>query len=68
MIELIFIACLVSAPDRCEEKGLQFVDLPSPMACMMLAQPQLAQWAESHPRWRVAKWRCRYVGSEGQPT
>ena len=66
MIELVFIACLISSPDRCEERGLQFINVPSPMACMMSAQPQLARWAERNPKWEVARWRCRFVGSEGQ--
>lgn len=59
MFELIFIACLVGQPERCEEKALQYADIPSPMACMMNAQPQLAEWIEQHPRWRIAKWSCR---------
>jgi hypothetical protein len=60
MIELIFVACLVSAPEQCENKALQFTDI-TPMACMMGAQPQLAQWANQHPKWRVASWKCKTV-------
>ena len=60
MIELVFVACLVTVPDRCEEKALQFLDV-TPMACMMGAQPQLAQWVEQHPKWRIARWSCRTV-------
>lgn len=63
MFELIFIACLIGKPDRCEEKALQFVEVPSAMACLTTAQPQLAQWAENHPRWRIAKWSCRQFGA-----
>ena len=60
MIELVFVACLLSAPERCEEKALLFADV-TPMACMMGAQPQLAQWAETHPKWSIARWSCRLV-------
>lgn len=67
MIELVFVACLLNDPGRCEEKGLQFVEVPSPMACMMGAQPQLAMWAEQHPRWRVASWKCRWVTTAERP-
>ncbi|MBK0399874.1 hypothetical protein H0I76_11790 [Limibaculum sp. M0105] len=63
MIELVFVACLLSAPDRCEEKALQFVDV-SHMACLMGAQPQLAEWTESHPKWRIARWSCRIPGAK----
>lgn len=64
MIELVFIACLLSAPDRCEERSLQYVNVSSPMACMMGAQPELARWLESHPRWRVTRWSCRVPSFE----
>lgn len=62
MMELVFVACLLSAPDRCEERSLQYVDVPSVMTCVMGAQPQLAEWAEAHPNWRVARWKCRTPG------
>lgn len=62
MMELLFIACLVGQPDSCEEKSLQFVDIPSHMACMMGAQPQLARWVQDHPEWRIAQWTCRIPG------
>ena len=65
MIELAFVACLLSAPDRCEEKALQFIDL-SAHACVIGAQPQLAQWTSSHPKWSVARWTCRPAGAGGQ--
>lgn len=61
MFELVFIACLISTPDRCEEKALQYVNVPSTQACLHGAQPQLAKWTMEHPRWRVAKWHCRPV-------
>jgi hypothetical protein len=28
------------------------------MACMMQAQPQLAQWVEAHPAHQIARWSC----------
>lgn len=62
MYELVFVACLVAAPDVCREKALQYADIPNPMACMMGAQPRLAEWAQHHPRWRVTEWRCHEFG------
>lgn len=58
MIELVFLACLSAAPAQCEEKSLLYTDI-SPMTCMMGAQPALAQWLESHPRYQVARWKCQ---------
>lgn len=58
MIELAFIACLAAEPAACEKKSLVFTEM-SPMACMMGAQPTLADWVASHPKWRIARWSCR---------
>ena len=60
MIELLFVACLSTAPDQCEERSMIFTDAP-PMACMMGAQPELAKWTETHPAFRVTGWKCRMV-------
>jgi len=67
MIELFFIACLAQSPDVCEERRLTFAEPLTPMACMMGAQPQLAQWAERHPKWRIDRWACRKAGFAGTP-
>ncbi len=60
MIELLFVACLSTAPDRCQERSLLFTDI-SPMTCMMGAQPELAKWTETHPAFRVTGWKCQMV-------
>lgn len=57
MIELVFVVCLQSEPQICEERAMMFVDV-TPMACMMGAQPQLAKWANEHPKWKVSGWKC----------
>lgn len=58
MVDLIFLACLLTAPEACEEKSMQFIDV-TPMTCMMGAQPVLARWAVEHPQWQVTSWKCR---------
>lgn len=63
MIELVFLACLSSQPEICEEKALQFTDL-SLMTCLMGAQPQLALWQGDHPGWTVQRWTCRVTGPD----
>jgi hypothetical protein len=61
MMELLFAACISGSPTDCEEKSLIYTDITT-MSCMMQAQPQLAQWVETHPEWRIASWKCRLPG------
>lgn len=65
MIELLFTACLATAPDVCEQKSLTFVDV-TPMACMMGAQPELAKWQVEHPKFSVQGWKCRMINLDSQ--
>lgn len=60
MIELLFIACLSTAPDQCRERSLVFTDI-SPMQCLMGAQPELAKWTAGHPNQEIKSWRCKTV-------
>lgn len=60
MIELIFVACLTTAPDNCENRSFLYTGI-SPMVCMMGAQPELARWAATHPNFRIASWKCKIV-------
>lgn len=58
MVELIFVACLASAPTDCSERRLLFSDI-SPMTCLIGAQPELAKWVYQHPAYTVASWKCQ---------
>lgn len=58
MMTLVFLVCLASRPDVCEERRIPIYETVSPMACLMGAQPTLAAWRETHPGWRVGRWRC----------
>ena len=58
MIVLAFVACLNTSPDQCREVNLVFAEEITPMACVMQAQPILAEWATTHPKWRVGRWKC----------
>ncbi len=58
MIHLVFVACLISSPELCDERTLSYVEPMSPMACAMQAQPELAKWNNSHPNYVIRKWRC----------
>lgn len=65
MIELIFVACLSSAPADCQERSLLYTDV-TPMACMMGAQPELAKWVNQHPNMRISSWKCQMVQTAEQ--
>lgn len=28
----------------------------------MFGQVELAKWSESHPKWRIEKWKCQKAG------
>lgn len=60
MIELAFVACLVTSPQECNDYSILFTEIGT-MACMMGAQPELASWTEAHPNMTVARWTCRVV-------
>ena len=64
MIDLIFLVCALRLPAACVEKHLLFETSGSLNACMMQAQPYLAQWAGDHPGYRVANWRCAWPDQE----
>ncbi|SEL71417.1 hypothetical protein SAMN05444413_11453 [Roseivivax marinus] len=67
MIELLFVACLSTAPEQCQERSLLYTDV-TPMTCMMGAQPELAKWALTHPGYRISEWRCQWANVAEQKT
>lgn len=58
MIHLVLVACLYNAPDSCVERTLSYLDVPSPTACVMRAQPELVNWEKSNPTYFVKRWHC----------
>ncbi|WP_417729322.1 hypothetical protein [Roseovarius sp.] len=61
MIELLFVACLAREPEICEERAFQYTDRTA-RGCMARAIPELSKWAQTHPRWRIARWSCQPLG------
>jgi hypothetical protein len=56
---LIFFVCLLSSPDNCHEERLNFsFESDNGFGCMMGAPPKLAEWTNTHPQWRIARWKC----------
>jgi hypothetical protein len=56
MIELVLFVCLQAAPAECRQESMPF-DGPL-MACAMNGQVVAVEWLQSHPKWRLTKWRC----------
>ncbi|WP_454914752.1 hypothetical protein [Xanthobacter sediminis] len=56
---IVLYACLISAPATCREEHINFsMEVSAPMACMSTSQATIAQWTETHPQWRVGRWKC----------
>lgn len=56
---LYFLTCMVTNPAHCVLRVHHFAEeIQTPQQCLMLAQPQMAAWQNSHDRWRVERFRC----------
>ena len=60
MIELIFAACLSTAPETCMDRSIWFID-KSQTECRDLARTQLDKWGHVNPGWTVGAWTCALV-------
>lgn len=59
MIELFFVTCLISEPQRCTEHSLLFEQRNGIQTCMLSSQNELARWVAAHPDDQVVEWKCR---------
>lgn len=59
-MELILSVCLLASPATCKEEALPLAGEQPRLAsqCLVSAPAVIAEWADTHPRWRVMKWRC----------
>ena len=62
MIELFFVTCLISDPQRCTEHSLLFEHRNGLQTCMLSGQHELARWVAAHPDDWVKSWVCRRAG------
>ena len=67
MIELLFVVCMSAAPENCEQRSMVYNGM-SPMTCLRAAQPELATWVDTHPKWRIVSWKCRPINGSAQDT
>lgn len=59
MFGLYFLTCLADNPGHCVMRKHLFDEAVStPMHCLVVAQPQMAEWQRTHERWRVERFRC----------
>jgi hypothetical protein len=61
MLSLLFTTCLLADTSHCAKRSLPIYDDITPMQCMMVAQPEMAEWMSLHPSWYVKEWRCEYI-------
>ena len=59
MLRLIFTICMIDAPATCEQREMLVYEAMPVAACVMRAMPELASWRETHPNWRITRWRCQ---------
>ena len=58
MVELVLLACLLKAPERCETFHLPVARETSLPQCVWQSQLRAAQWSADHPDWVVRKFGC----------
>jgi hypothetical protein len=61
---ILMSVCLLANPANCREERLSFsYENASFMACLVGSQQAIAEWQQSHPAWRVGRWRCVVRGA-----
>lgn len=56
---LYFVTCLAGNSGHCVTRLHTFSeDVWTPQQCLAVAQPQMAEWSNAHPRWQVKSFRC----------
>jgi hypothetical protein len=68
LVDLIVLVCALGSPNACHEQHLLVQSAGSLRACVMQAQPYLAQWIGAHPGYRIVRYRCEWPDQEGKPT
>lgn len=60
MIALAFISCMGATSDSCAQHNVLLLPDTGLMGCVAMAPMQLAQWAQTHPGQRIARWSCHW--------
>jgi len=57
-IDIIFIACLITSPTRCETVRMEQATYGTPYQCAMKAQQQIALYMAGHGGWYIKSFGC----------
>ncbi len=68
LVDLIVFVCSIANPSVCKEQHLLFESGGSLRACMMQAEPYLAQWVGEHPDMKVVRFHCAWPENEDKGT
>ena len=64
-MELIVVACLLSAPEECRTHHLRLtLRGGDPALCVRSSPARIARWQSLHRKWRVKSWSCALVGED----
>lgn len=58
MISLVLVFCMIRDPSNCIEQRPRFTKPLTDWACIANGQTAAERYLESHPDWRLVKWRC----------
>ena len=63
---ILMSICLLASPGDCREERLSFsFEDVSPITCVVRSQEKIAEWQQSHPDWRIDRWKCMARGAGG---
>lgn len=66
-INILIYVCLLSSPDVCEERSIPMSEAGSLSQCYYWAQPHIAAWSTTHPKYKIMKWTCASRSADGEP-
>jgi hypothetical protein len=56
---ILMSVCLLASPGSCREERLSFsFEEASAVTCMVRSQEKIAEWQQSHPDYRIDRWKC----------
>jgi hypothetical protein len=67
-LELIFTVCLLANGSVCKDNHVPVDERMTISACVMQAQPIMAQWIGDNPGWTIKRWRCDFYINRREDT
>lgn len=67
-MELVLSICLLASPGVCKDESLSMSQEQPALSssCIMAAPILIAEWCETHPKWKVIKWRCGQISESSK--